>query len=401
MLGVTGSIAAYKSAVLVRLLLKEGAEVRIVMTKAAIDFITPLTFSTLSKNKVLSDLVNEKEALWNNHVELGLWADVMIIAPASANTIAKLAHGQCDDLLSAVYLSARCAVFIAPAMDEDMWNHPATQKNITALQSFDNNIIQVEQGELASGLFGEGRMAEPENIVGFLKNYFEQDTSAGKRLKGKKALVTAGPTQEAIDPVRFIGNHSSGKMGIALAEALADEGAEVELVLGPSSLTAQHRSVKITPVVSAEDMYEAAMRLFKTADIAIMSAAVADYAPENFSSQKIKKHNGDVLNLSLKKTPDILRALGKEKHNGQILAGFALETNDEMMNAKGKIDEKNLDFIVLNSLNDKGAGFEFDTNRITIIDRNKEIFTYDLKSKQEVAKDIVEFLVKKIVSSEF
>ncbi|HYV94054.1 MAG TPA: bifunctional phosphopantothenoylcysteine decarboxylase/phosphopantothenate--cysteine ligase CoaBC [Chitinophagales bacterium] len=397
LLGVTGSIAAYKSALLIRLLVKEGAEVKVLMTKSAMDFITPLTLSTLSKNKVLSDLVDDKETLWNNHVELGLWADVMIVAPASANTIAKFAHGICDNILSAVYLSARCPVCVAPAMDEDMWKHTATQQNISALQLFGNHIIQVESGELASGLTGEGRMAEPETILAFIKNLVEKKTSSQKkRLKGKKAVVTAGPTHEAIDPVRFIGNHSSGKMGIAIAEKLADEGADVQLVLGPSSLAPKHASIKTTAVTSANEMFAATMKSFKKADIAVMSAAVADYTPENFSLEKIKKHNGKTLNLPLKQTPDILKALGKKKHNGQILVGFALETNDEMKHAKEKLRKKNLDFIVLNSLNDEGAGFQHDTNRITIIDRKKKIYPFELKSKQDVAKDIVEFIVKKI-----
>ncbi len=396
LLGVTGSIAAYKSAMLIRLLVKEGAEVKVLMTKSAADFITPLTLSTLSKNKVLSDLVDDRESLWNNHVELGLWADVMIVAPASANTIAKFAHGMCDNILSAVYLSARCKVCIAPAMDEDMWKHTATQQNISTLESFGNEIISVENGELASGLVGEGRMAEPETILEFAENYFTKKNSEHKRLKGKKALVTAGPTHEAIDPVRFIGNHSSGKMGIAIAEKLAGEGADVELILGPSSLAPKNLSIKTTQVTSANEMYEAAIKAFKKVDIAVMSAAVADYAPENVSSQKIKKHNGNALNLSLKKTPDILKALGNKKHNGQILVGFALETNDELKNAKEKLKKKNLDFIVLNSMKDAGAGFQHDTNRITIIDRSKKIFPFELKSKQEVAKDIVDFIVKKL-----
>lgn len=396
LIGVTGSIAAYKSALLIRLLVKQGAIVKVIMTKTATDFIAPLTLSTLSKNKVIKDLVDDQEALWNNHVELGLWADAMIVAPASANTLAKFAHGLCDNILTAVYLSSRCPVFLAPAMDEDMWKHPATQQNIAALQSFGNQIIHVESGELASGLTGEGRMAEPETIVAFIQNSAEKKSSSVQRLKGKKALVTAGPTHEAIDPVRFIGNHSTGKMGIAIAEQLAQEGAEVELVLGPSAIAPANHSIKVRQVTSANEMYEATMRAFKKADITVMSAAVADYTPEKVSVDKIKKHNSDTLKLSLKKTPDILKALGKAKHNGQFLVGFALETRSELKNAKEKLRGKNLDLVVLNSLNDEGAGFQFDTNRITIIDSKEKIHPFELKSKQEVAKDIVDFIVKRL-----
>ncbi len=392
LVGITGSIAAYKSALLVRLLVKEGASVKVVMTLSAGGFITPLTLATLSRNKVLSDFVDDKKLVWNNHVELGLWADMLIVAPASANTIAKFAHGLCDNLLTATYLSARCPVCIAPAMDEDMWKHPSTKDNLIRLQSFGNLIIPVDNGELASGLTGEGRMAEPENIVRYLSSAFT-DIPSEKRLMGKKALVTAGPTHEAIDPVRFIGNHSSGKMGIAVAEALANEGAEVELILGPSSLTPANIRISTVHVTSANEMYNATLTAFSKSDITIMTAAVADYAPEKVSPEKIKKHNGDDLHLSLKKTRDILNALGKLKQPGQILAGFALETNDELENATEKIDKKNLDFIVLNSINDPGAGFQFDTNHITIIDKKHQVHPYDLKSKQEVAKDIVDFIL--------
>jgi len=401
LVAVTGSIAAYKSAFLVRLLVKEGAAVKVLMTRAATDFISPLTFSTLSKNKVFSDLVDEKESAWNNHVELGLWADAMIVAPASGNSIAKFANGICDNIITAVYLSARCPVIIAPAMDEDMWKHPSTQKNISSLQTFGNQIIPVESGELASGLVGAGRMAEPEAILQFTEKIFSaknfsQKKSPAKNLAGKKALVTAGPTYEAIDPVRFIGNHSSGKMGIAIAERLAEEGAEVNLILGPSSLSSNHPLIRTAHVTSAKEMFEAAIRTFKNSDIAVMSAAVADFTPVKVSGRKIKKNKADRMNLSLVKTPDILKSLGKAKQKGQILVGFALETDDEVKHAKEKLRKKNLDFIVLNSLRDKGAGFRNDTNKITIIDRNKKSYPFELKSKQEVAADIVNFIIQKL-----
>jgi phosphopantothenoylcysteine decarboxylase/phosphopantothenate--cysteine ligase len=399
LLAVTGSIAAYKSALIVRLLVKDGAEVKIVMTKDAVSFITPLTLSTLSKNKALTDLVDDRESLWANHVALGLWADIMVVAPASANTIAKMANGLCDNLLTAVYLSARCPVIIAPAMDEDMWKHPATQRNISALTAVGHHVIPVESGELASGLVGPGRMAEPETIVRFLESYFIKKTSAPtekKALSGKKALVTAGPTYEAIDPVRFIGNYSSGKMGIAIAEALSAEGAEVELILGPTSLLPKNQKIKTIHVTSAREMYEEANRIFKQADITVMAAAVADYMPEAAAHDKIKKGSDAFLNLTLIKTPDILRSLGERKKAGQLLGGFALETEDEVNNAKEKLRKKNLDFIVLNSLNDKGAGFQHDTNRIIIIDKKEELHPFDLKPKQDVAKDIVDFIIKSI-----
>ena len=395
LLAVTGSIAAYKSALLIRSLVKDGADVRVLMTKSAADFITPLTLSTLSKNKVFSDLIDEKENAWNSHVELGLWCDVMIVAPTSANTIAKFAHGICDNLITAVYLSARCPVVLAPAMDEDMWKHPSTKKNIETLKSFGNQIIPVESGELASGLVGEGRMAEPDAIIEYLKNLLQKKSPA-KKLTGKKALVTAGPTYEAIDPVRFIGNHSSGKMGIAIAEKLAEEGAQVELVLGPTTLGSNHPGIITTHVTSATEMFDVATKSFEKADIAVMSAAVADFTPEKIAEQKIKKQKEDRMNLSLIKTPDILKSLGKAKHNGQVLVGFALETNDEVKNAKEKLRKKNLDFIVLNSLQDAGAGFQHDTNRITIIDRDEKIYPFELKSKQDVATDIVNFIIQKI-----
>lgn len=401
-LAVTGSIAAYKSALLVRLLVKEGAEVRVLMTSSASDFISALTLSTLSGNKVFSDLVDQKENSWNSHVELGLWADVMLVAPASANTIAKFAGGICDNIITAVYLSARCPVVIAPAMDEDMWRHPATQSNITRLKSFGNQIIPVGEGELASGLVGQGRMAEPEEILEYLTKHVAVSSPASKKknqkkkLSGKRALVTAGPTYEAIDPVRFIGNHSSGKMGIAIAEELAEQGASVTLVLGPTSLAPDHAGVITQRVTSAQEMFDAATQLFAKADIAVLSAAVADFTPEKAASEKIKKGSEDRLNLSLVKTKDILATLGESKRNGQILVGFALETRDELKNARKKLRKKNLDFIVLNSLKDAGAGFRHDTNRITIIDRNEKVFPYELKSKQEVAADIVNFIIQKL-----
>ena len=390
-LGVTGSIAAYKSAVLTRLLVKEGATVRIVMTSAAGDFITPLTLSTLSKNPVLSDFIKDKTGEWNNHVELGLWADVLVIAPASANTIAKMAHGICDNLLLATYLSARCPVFLAPAMDLDMLKHPATQSNISKLISYGNKIIDPEFGELASGLVGSGRMAEPENIVSFLQHFFH----AEKRLTGKRVLVTAGPTYEAIDPVRFIGNHSSGKMGFAIAEALANEGAAVNLVTGPTQQHTIHPGVNVKAVTSAEEMYNVCNTLFPKSDITVLSAAVADYKPLVKAEQKIKKKD-EHLTLELTKTHDIAASLGKFKSNGQVLVGFALETEQEKENALKKLESKNFDLIVLNSLNDKGAGFGHDTNKVTIISREQEAKTFELKSKKEVAYDIVEAIIEKV-----
>ncbi len=391
-MGVTGSIAAYKSALIIRHLIKEGASVKVIMTKDAINFISPLTLSTLSKSEVLTDLFDNKTSLWTNHVELGLWADLMVVAPASANTIAKFANGLCDNLLTAVYLSARCPVTIAPAMDEDMWNHSATKDNIDTIFSYGNHIIPVEHGELASGLVGSGRMAEPEIIVDYIKDFFTRNTNQIKALSGKKALVTAGPTHEAIDAVRYIGNHSSGKMGIALAEALAEAGAAVELVLGPIMLRPKHQNIQVTHVTSAHEMYIETDRLFNSADITIMAAAVADYTPQEIFSEKIKKDK-DQLNLKLVKTVDILHTLGQRKKQGQMLAGFALETSNELVNAKEKLQKKNLDFIVLNSLNDSGAGFQHDSNQITIIDKENNQYPYKLKSKRDVANDIVKFII--------
>ncbi len=382
-LGVCGSIAAYKSALLVRLLIKSGAKVQVVMTPDATNFITPLTLSTLSKNPVLHEYFKPETGEWNNHVELGLWADVMIIAPASANTLAKMANGLVDNLLTAVYLSAKCPVYFAPAMDLDMWQHKATQNNVATLQSFGNILIAPGNGELASGLHGEGRMAEPEEIITFLS----ADIKKKLPLAGKKALVTAGPTYEAIDPVRFIGNHSSGKMGFALADELALLGAEVTLVSGPSTQTSKQKNINRINITSAAEMLAACEQHFKATYICVMSAAVADYTPVTVAEQKIKKQDGD-LHLDLKKTTDILKTLGAHKRDDQVLVGFALETNNEEQNAIEKLQKKNLDLIVLNSLNDAGAGFQTDTNKITIIDRDLQKTTYTLKSKTAAAKDI-------------
>lgn len=391
LLGVTGSIAAYKAALLTRLFVKAGAEVKVVMTASAREFITPLTLSTLSKNPVLTEFVKDQTGQWNNHVELGLWADVMIIAPASANTIAKMANGLCDNLLLATYLSCRSNVFLAPAMDLDMLQHPSTQHNLKKLQQFGNHIIDPGYGELASGLFGSGRMAEPEEIFEAIDRYF----STSEILRGKKVLVTAGPTHEAIDPVRFIGNHSSGKMGFAIAEALANKGANVVLVSGPTQQRATHPNIEVKSVMSAEEMYNACAALFPTADITVLSAAVADYKPAVKAEQKIKKKEEE-MTITLTKTHDIAASLGKMKHNGQIIVGFALETEQEQANALKKLDSKNFDLIVLNSLNDKGAGFGHDTNKITIIDRQQKTKTFELKSKKEVANDIVEAIIERV-----
>jgi phosphopantothenoylcysteine decarboxylase/phosphopantothenate--cysteine ligase len=382
-LGVCGSIAAYKSATLIRLLVKAGAEVQVVMTNEATNFITPLTLSTLSKRPVLTAYFNRNNGVWNNHVELGLWADLFIIAPASANTIAKLAHGQCDNLLTAAYLSAKCPVYFAPAMDLDMWRHDATQQNIASLKGFGNILIPPGTGELASGLYGEGRMAEPEEIVDFITSEIHKRLP----LYNQGVLVTAGPTYEAIDPVRFIGNHSSGKMGFAIAEELAALGANVTLVSGPTTLKTHSTLIKRHNVTSAAEMLQACEQYFKTAKACIMSAAVADYTPVHVAEQKIKKQDGG-FSIELKKTTDILKTLGSLKQEGQFLVGFALETNNEEENAVEKLKRKNLDFIVLNSLNDTGAGFQTDTNKITIIDKNLQKTTYTLKSKKEVAQDI-------------
>ena len=387
LLGVTGSIAAYKAAFLVRLLVKEGAEVRVIMTPAATDFISKLTLSTLSKNKVLIDLFDEES--WANHVMLGRWADVMLIAPLSCNTLAKMAHGQCDNLLLAVYLSATCPVVVAPAMDEDMWHHQSTKENIQKLLGYGNKLIPVDKGELASGLVGDGRMAEPANIV----KYLEENFFAAKQLTGKKAFVSAGPTYEPLDPVRFIGNHSSGKMGLALAEELYAKGADVTLIMGPSTLTLPPNGITIVRVNTAEEMYSACTQQFERSDIGIMAAAVADYTPVNVAANKIKKTNGD-LTIELKKTKDILQSLGEGKSSKQVLVGFALETNNEKEYALGKLKTKNADMVVMNSLNDAGAGFGTDTNKITIFDKSGKEFSYDLMSKKEVAKNIVDTIIQ-------
>lgn len=393
LIGVTGSIAAYKSAFLVRLLVKEGCDVKVVMTDTAKDFVAPLTFSVLSKSPVATVFANRETGEWTNHVELGLWADAMVIAPATANTTAAMASGICDNLLLAVYLSARCPVFIAPAMDLDMWKHPSTVSNLEKLKSFGNQIITPAFGELASGLTGEGRMEEPENILAILKNFFSHDLP----LSGKKVLVTAGPTYENIDPVRFIGNRSSGKMGFAIADELAKQGAEVVLISGPSALTINGNSIHRIDVESAKEMYDACMQHSGSMDMIIMAAAVADYRPESASTQKIKKQN-NLMSVSLTPTDDILSELGKRKKVGQVIVGFALETSNELENAKDKLRRKNLDFIVLNSLNDAGAGFNHDTNRIRMIDSAMNTQEFDLKSKTDVAKDIVHVIVEHLNS---
>jgi phosphopantothenoylcysteine decarboxylase / phosphopantothenate---cysteine ligase len=384
-LAITGSIAAYKAAFLTRLLVKSGAEVQVLMTESATRFITPLTLSTLSKKPVFTEIISEDS--WNSHVELGLWADAMLIAPATATTLAKLATGMSDNIVTAVYLSARCPVFIAPAMDLDMWQHPATVRNLNLLRGDNCNLIPVGHGELASGLVGDGRMAEPEDIVKHLQSFFDKKQD----FKGKKILVTAGPTYEALDPVRFIGNRSSGKMGVAIAETLADRGAEVILILGPSKLTNIPPSVKTIKVESAQQMYEAATAHFDTCDAAILAAAVADYRPKHVSDIKIKKKD-DNFTIELEKTPDIAAFLGSKKRANQKLIGFALETNDEVNNAISKLKRKNFDFIVLNSLRETGAGFNHDTNKISIIFDENKIKTYALKDKDDVAKDIVDEL---------
>lgn len=392
LLGITAGIAAYKTASLVRLFIKLGAEVKVIMTPASKDFITPLTLSTLSKNPVHSTFYDKEEEneLWNNHVDLGLWADYFIVAPATANTLSKMANGVCDNLLLAVYLSAKCPVYFAPAMDLDMYIHASTKNSLNKLQSFGNIMIPATSGELASGLIGEGRMAEPEDIVLFI----ESDILSKLPLKGKKVLITAGPTYESLDPVRFIGNHSSGKMGFAIAKAAANLGAEVLLIAGPTHENMQHSLVHRIDVFSAEDMYKAAHKNFNNVDIAILSAAVADYKPKNISNQKIKKKDTS-LNLELVKTKDILASLGEIKQQ-QFLVGFALETHNEIANAKAKIKSKNLDAIVLNSLQDKGAGFGANTNKITIIDKNFIEKPFELKSKDEVAKDIIHEIILRL-----
>lgn len=393
MLGITGSIAAYKAAYLIRLLIKAGAEVKVLMTPSATRFITPLTLSTLSKNEVLTEVSSGES--WNNHVELGLWADVMLIAPLTATTLAKMATGNCDNIIVAVYLSARCPVFFAPAMDLDMWKHPATRANVDRLLSFGNHLIPVSYGELASGLVGEGRMAEPEDIGNYLDDFFQRTQD----LNGKQVLITAGPTYEPIDPVRFIGNHSSGRMGIALAEAAARRGASVRLILGPSPLKPTDETIEVERVQTAEEMLTAATRFFPKADAAILAAAVSDYRPRLAASEKIKKNSGS-LQLDLVKNPDIAAALGEQKKPGQHLIGFALETENEEANALAKLEKKNFDFIVLNSLKDEGAGFDHATNKVTIIHRGNKIKKFELKSKEAVAADILDELSALFTPSE-
>ncbi len=387
LLGVTGSIAAYKSAMLVRLLIRSGAEVKVVMTAAAGDFITPLTLATLSKSEVLSDLFEADT--WANHVSLGRWADMMIIAPATCNTIAKMTTGICDNLLQAVYLSATCSVMIAPAMDEDMWKHPATKANLKKLQEYGNIIVPVENGELASGLSGDGRMAEPETIIALLESEFKKKND----LAGREILISAGPTHEPLDPVRFIGNHSTGKMGIAIAKACTNRGANVTLVLGPSEEKIPE-NILVKRVKTAAEMYTACVAKFPSADIAIMCAAVADYTPVNVAPEKIKKTES-TLNVELKRTEDILKKLGQMKTENQLLAGFALETENEKENAVKKLSGKNADFIILNSMRDVGAGFGHNTNKIIIFDKTGNSYPFDLKSKEKVAEDILDTILKK------
>lgn len=389
LLGVTGGIAAYKSATLIRLMVKQGAEVRVIMSPDAHAFITPLTLATLSKNPVNTEMYDKATGNWNNHVELAKWADMILIAPATANTMAKMAGGLCDNLLLACYLSATCTVFVAPAMDLDMYAHTTTQNNLNTLRSFGNIVLPVGEGELASGLSGAGRMLEPEEIVQYISNF----SGTTDKLKNKRVLVTAGPTYESIDPVRFIGNHSSGKMGFAIADEFARHGAFVTLIAGPTDLQEHNPKIKRIDVTSAEDMYEKTLSQFGKTDIAVMSAAVADYTPEKVSITKIKK-SGNELHLKLKKTKDILAELGKKKKSGQILVGFALETDNEIANAKEKLTRKNLDFIVLNSLKTKGAGFGYNTNKISIIERNGTVTQFKLKSKTEVAQDIVNKVIE-------
>jgi phosphopantothenoylcysteine decarboxylase/phosphopantothenate--cysteine ligase len=387
LIGITGSIAAYKIPHLVRLLIKSGAEVQVVMTPSATQFVSQLVLSTLSKRVVLHELSSNDN--WTNHVMLGRWADVMVIAPATCNTISKMAHGLCDNLLLSIYMSATCPIMIVPAMDEDMWHHPAFQTNLNTLKQFGHVVLESQFGELASGLIGMGRMAEPEEIITQIGQFLNKNL----RLKGKKALVTAGPTYENIDPVRFIGNHSSGKMGIALADALAKEGCEVHLVLGPSSLSPSEANIRVTRVTSAQEMYDAAVADFNQMDLAIMSAAVADYTPMVKSNVKIKKKDEEY-SIQLTKTKDILKHLGSIKTAQQILVGFALETSDEKNYALKKLNEKNADAIILNSLNDAGAGFAHDTNKVTLFEKNGQETDFPLQSKTELANNIVEKIIQ-------
>jgi len=390
LLGITGGIAAYKCAPLVREFVKRGAEVKVVMTQLAKQFITPLTMATLSKNPILVDFFNPENGEWNSHVSLGMWADVYLIAPATANTIGKMANGVADNLLLTSYLSAKCPVFFAPAMDLDMYKHPAVQKNIATLISYGNHVIEPGTGFLASGLEGKGRMAEPADIVVALENFFESKND----LAGKKVMITAGPTYEKIDPVRFIGNYSSGKMGFALAEECAERGAEVTLIAGPTSLKISHERINRINVESAQQMYDAAVENSSAADVQILCAAVADYRPSVTADKKIKREKTGEMTITLIPNPDIAAALGKIKRENQVNVGFALETNDEATNAKDKCARKNFDFIVMNSLKDKGAGFQVDTNKITIFTATGDVKEYPLKTKKEVAADIVDAVVE-------
>lgn len=389
-LGITGSIAAYKAAYIIRSLVKKGAKVQVVITPAGKEFITPLTLSTLSSNPVISDFFSNRDGTWNSHVDLGLWADAMLIAPATAATIGKMANGIADNMLITTYLSCKAPVFVAPAMDLDMYAHPSTRMNLDKLHSYGNRIIEPAVGELASHLTGKGRMEEPDNIIKCLEEFFAEQPVMAK----KKVLITAGPTYEKIDPVRFIGNYSSGKMGFALAEACAGKGTEVTLIAGPVSLSVNHPGIKRIDVESAEEMYQQSIRLFPLMDAAILCAAVSDYRPEKVSEKKIKRESADEMTLNLVPNKDIAAALGALKRDEQILVGFALETNDPVDNAKAKLRKKNLDFIVLNSLTDRGAGFRHDTNKVSIIDRAGEKIDFPLKSKRDVAGDIVNQLVK-------
>ena len=389
LIAITGGIASYKINYLIRDFIKNGAEVQVLMTPAAENFVTKTTLSTLSKKPVYSDFFGENGS-WNNHVELALWADLMLVAPCTANTLSKMVHGLCDNIVLATYLSAKCPVFIAPAMDLDMYKHPSTQQNLDLAEEFGHIIIPAEEGELASGLVGQGRMAEPETIFSRIEDYF----NISRSLDGKKVLITAGPTYEAIDPVRFIGNHSSGKMGFSIAEEAAERGAKVILIAGPGSLQVKHSNIELFKVTSAKEMFEEVFRHYKNVDIAVASAAVADYAPKEAAKEKIKK-NEDNLIIELVKNPDILRSMGEQKVN-QLLVGFALETQNEEENARLKLKKKNLDMIVLNSLKDEGAGFKGDTNKIKIITATEQ-HEFSLKPKREVAKDILNFLEEKLL----
>ncbi len=394
LLGITGGIAAYKAAILVRLLVKEGAQVKVVMTKLAKEFITPLTLATLSKNPILVDFFDPENGQWNSHVDLGSWSDLYVIAPATANSMGKMAHAVADNLLITTYLSAKCPVMIAPAMDLDMFKHPANLKNIETLKSYGNVIVEPESGELASGLIGKGRMAEPEVITEKIIEFF----SSKKKLKSKRILVTAGPTFEPIDPVRFIGNYSSGKMGFAIAEELANQGAEVLLVSGPSHLETSNSLITRINIQTAQEMYNKSVKQFPDCDAAIMSAAVADFKPVVQFNKKVKRGKDDI-QITLEPNKDIAAELGKMKKKNQVLVGFALETNDEIKNAKKKIKNKNLDFIVLNSLNEDGAGFGYDTNKINIIDNKDNITEFNIKAKKDVAVDIVNALIRSLMKS--